>query len=556
MELQKNETDRLFVEPVVPKPKVSLDTILFEAIGQFGRYQLRMVMLAGVLSVFTAFSVIEYVLTTGRINTRCLIPECETSAVTTFSPPWILNAVPEIDGSFDSCRRFKPNGTTTRNDSCPAEWFIRNITIECSEYLYENVNTIVYDFGLACDEWRRSLIGSVHTFGGLLALPITGYISDHWGRRLALVINVANTAWLGCVRYLCSNYYAFLIAELFKSMFSGGIFSCTHILVMELVGPKHRVAAGAALSTCLSSGHFLLSLIAWGVPYWRNLILILYVPHFLFLSYYWLISESLRWNMTKGRYKEVENFLKKVARVNIRELTEKFQQELKETVNTEEKLKAREEEYKKKEPWLIVAVFQNKEILKRCCIAPIWWISFNLIYNSMAINSVNMSGNRYLNLMLVAASDIPGYWVAVLLMDRIGRKPVLIGAFWTCAVCQLVYILIPKYMYVASLSVYLTGKFSIAIVMMSLYIYTAEMFPTKHRHSLVAFASMLGRIGSIVAPLTPALGASIWHDFPSALFCGFALTAGALVLLAPETLGTKLPDTMEEAALIGVRDNK
>ncbi|XP_045769445.1 organic cation transporter protein-like [Maniola jurtina] len=556
MELQKNETDRLFVEPVVPKPKVSLDTILFEAIGQFGRYQLRMVMLAGVLSVFISFSAIEYVLTTGRINTRCLIPECETSEAATFSPPWILNAVPEIDGTFDSCHRFKPAGTTMRNDSCPAEWFITNVTIDCSEYLYENNNTIVYDFGLACDEWRRSLIGSVHTFGNLLALPITGYISDHWGRRFALVINVVNTAWLGCVRYWCSGYYGFLVTELFKSMFSGGIFSCTHILVMELVGPKHRVAAGAALSTCLSSGHFLLGVIAWGVPNWKNLILILYVPQLLFVSYYWLMSESVRWNMTKGRYKEVESFLKKVARVNKRELTEKFQQELKETVNTEEKLKAREEEYKKKEPWLIVAVFQNKEILKRCCIAPIWWIAVTLIYFGMAINSVNMSGNRYLNLMLVAASDIPGYWVAVLLMDRIGRKPVLIGAFWTCAACQLVYIFLPKYMYAASLSVYLTGKFSIAIVMMSLYIYTAEIFPTKHRHSLVAFASMLGRIGAIVAPLTPALGASIWHDFPSALFCGFALTAGALVLLAPETLGTKLPDTMEEAASIGVRDNK
>ncbi|XP_034828935.1 organic cation transporter protein-like [Maniola hyperantus] len=555
MELQKNETDKLFVEPV-PKPTVSLNTILFEAIGQFGRYQLRMVMLMAVLCVFIAFSAIEYVLTTGRINTRCLIPECETSEAANFSSPWILNAVPEIDGSFDSCHRFKPDGSTTRNGSCPAEWFIRNITIECTEYLYENNNTIVYDFGLACKEWRRSLIGSVHTFGGLLALPVTGYISDHWGRRLALVINVVNTAWLGCVRYWCRGYYGFLVAELFKAMFSGGIFSCTHILVMELVGPKHRVAAGAVLSTCLSSGHFLVGFISWGVPNWRNLILMLYFPQFLFLSYYWLVSESVRWNMTKGRYKEVESFLKKVARVNKRELTEKFLQELKETVDAEEKLKARDEEYKKKEPWLIVAVFQNKEILKRCCIVPICWITVTLVYSSMSINSVNISGHRHLNLMMVAASDIPGYWVSVLLMDRIGRKPVLIGAYWTCAACQLLYILLPKYMFAASLSVYLIGKFSIAIVMMSLYIYTAEIFPTKHRHSLMAFASMVGRIGSVVAPLTPALGLSIGHNFPSALFCGFALLAGALVLLAPETLGTKLPDTMEEASLIGVRAKK
>ncbi|XP_045769448.1 organic cation transporter protein-like [Maniola jurtina] len=555
MELQKNEIDRL-IEEAVPKAKVSLETILFEAIGQFGRYQLRMVMLTGVLSVFAAFSALEYVFTTGRINTRCLIPECETSEGAIFSPPWILNAVPEIDGSVDSCRRFKPAGTTTRNDSCPAEWFIRNVTIECSEYLYENVNTIVYDYGLACDEWRRSFLGAVHTFGGLLALPLTGYISDNWGRRLTLVINVANTAWLGCVRYWCSDYYGFLVAELFKSTLGAGVFSCAYVLVMELVGPKHRAVAGAVVCTFLACGHSLLGVIAWGVPNWRNLNLVLYAPLFLLISCYWLMSESVRWNITKGRYKEVEHFLKKVARVNKRVLTERFLQELKETVDTEEKLKAREEEYKKKEPWLIAEVFQNMEILKRCCITPIWWISFTLIYYGLSVSSVNMSGSQYLNWILVSVLEIPGYWVAVLLLDRIGRKPVIIGAFWTCAVCQLLYIFLPKHMHAAALSVFLISKFSIAIVMMSLYIYTAEMFPTKHRHSLMAFASMLGRIGSIVAPLTPALGASIWHDFPSALFCGFALAAGALVLLAPETLGTKLPDTMQEAASIGVRDNK
>lgn len=69
MEIQKNETDRLFVEEV-PKAKVNLDTVLIEAIGQFGRYQLRTLLLAVVLSIFTAFSAMEFVFSTARINTR------------------------------------------------------------------------------------------------------------------------------------------------------------------------------------------------------------------------------------------------------------------------------------------------------------------------------------------------------------------------------------------------------------------------------------------------------------------------------------------------------
>lgn len=69
MEMKKNETDRLFVEEV-PKAKVNLETVLTEAIGQFGRYQLRTLLLAVVLSIFTAFSAMEFVFSTARINTR------------------------------------------------------------------------------------------------------------------------------------------------------------------------------------------------------------------------------------------------------------------------------------------------------------------------------------------------------------------------------------------------------------------------------------------------------------------------------------------------------
>lgn len=38
------------------------------------------------------------------------------------------------------------------------------------------------------------------------------------------------------------------------------------------------------------------------------------------------------------------------------------------------------------------------------------------------------------------------------------------------------------------------------------------------------------------------------------LFSVLALVSGALMLLMPETLGTKLPDTMEEAANLGKRN--
>lgn len=85
-------------------------------------------------------------------------------------------------------------------------------------------------YDLACDEWRRSLIGFVRTFGTLTALPITGYISDRWGRRIALTINAFNTGWIGVTRYWADTYMGFMISEFVEATFGAGVFSCIYIL--------------------------------------------------------------------------------------------------------------------------------------------------------------------------------------------------------------------------------------------------------------------------------------------------------------------------------------
>ncbi|XP_045769740.1 organic cation transporter protein-like [Maniola jurtina] len=538
---------------VVSDKKVNLDNVLVEEIGQFGRYQIRTLLLISVVLIFGGWAATEYIFTTARITTRCLIPECEGPESAEFSPAWILNAVPSNGDSFDNCLRFDSINETVRNEECPAEWFNRKTTVGCSEYVYENTHTIVYDYGLACEEWRRAFVGTARTFGTFLALPIVGFTSDRWGRRFALSLNVVNTAWVGVLRYWADTYYGFVISEVVEAAIGSGAFSCAHILVMELVGPKYRVAAGATLNTFFSLAQVLMALAAWAIPNWRTLTLVLYVPQLITICYYWMMPESVRWYLSKGRYEDAKDLLKHVARVNKRQLSDKSLQSLKENAEADKKRIASEKEIKSKEPWLIVLVFRNKAILTRCCISPVWWFTSALVYYGMSVNAVNLSGNRYLNYMAVAVVDVPGYWIAVVLMARIGRKPVLIGAYWICGACQLGYIFLPLNMFALSLMMYLTGKLSIAVVMMSLYIYTSEIYPTRYRHSLFAFSSMLGRIGAMTAPLTPAFGASLFEKFPSVLFCGFAFLSGALLFLAPETLGTRLPDTMEEAAVIGAK---
>lgn len=64
---------------------------------------------------------------------------------------------------------------------------------------------------------------------------------------------------------------------------------------------------------------------------------------------------------------------------------------------------------------------------------------------------------------------------------------------------------------------YLAGKVGATMSLNALYVYTAELFPTRARHRLLAACSMLGRIGSILAPLTPLLVSVVTSVHHSAL---------------------------------------
>ncbi|KAJ0183560.1 hypothetical protein K1T71_001536 [Dendrolimus kikuchii] len=526
----------------VSKVKVDLDTILIEEIGQFGKYQIRTLVFTLAAVIFSACQA-EYVFTTARINSRCFIPECEVDPETAeFTPAWLPKAIPGNGDSFDNCQRYAvANYTLVGNDTCPEYLFDINNMVECEKYVYENHQTVAYDYNLACNEWRRTLIGFIRTCGTLFALPLTGYISDKWGRKTALTFNAVNAAWLGLLRYWAPSYFYFVLFEILESIFGAGVFSCTYILVLELVGPKYRVIAGAILSSSFATGQMFVGLVAWACPNWHSLTLALYIPQFITIAYWWILSESVRWYMSKGLYDKSEALLKEAARINGRELSHLSLEALRRTAEEEIKKRSLEASSGAQEPLLILQVFRKKRILVRCMVTPFLWIT--------------TTGNGYLNYVAVAAAELPGFWLSVFLMEKIGRKPVLIGGYWMCAACQVAYIYIPTENYAASLAVYLIGKSSISIVVIAIYVYTTELYPTKYRHNLFAFSSMIGRIGSITAPLTPALGAAIFDNFPFVLFAGFALLSGILLFLTPETLGTKLPDTMDQASDLGLKKN-
>lgn len=59
------------------------------------------------------------------------------------------------------------------------------------------------------------------------------------------------------------------------------------------------------------------------INHYRPLILTVYVPALTIITYLWLIPESIRWNLSKGRTEEAKKTLKKLAKVNGKHITDK-----------------------------------------------------------------------------------------------------------------------------------------------------------------------------------------------------------------------------------------
>ncbi|XP_063362801.1 organic cation transporter protein-like [Cydia amplana] len=533
--------------------EIDLDWVINNEVGQFGRFQIINILLLMFPIVSHAF-LSEYVFSASAVpHSRCRIPECGETSGTGYElfPEWILNAVPSSNGQPDSCSRYVPAGNGSL-EYCPATIFDQAVTQECDEFVYERTNSVVYEFDLGCQEWMRALAGTLNSIGSLLVLPITGYISDKYGRRVALCISVFNLAFLGLIRAFSVNYPMYLVLQILQTTLGAGTYSTAFILGIiklfsaaeQLVGSKYRVLASSVNLVSFPVGHIIMAGIAWLVQPWRYFIMTLYIPCFLMIAYYWCISESVRWLLTKGRFDEAKDVLERAARVNKTKISEKSMQVLMKPAPAKE---SQTNNFK----GLIYTIFKSPILLCRVCTTPVWWIATTFVYYGLSINSTGLPGNMYVNYMLVCAVEIPALYTAVLLLDRVGRKAVLTTGFLLSAACNLAFAFIDNNELVTlGLTLFLVGKFGISVVFTCLYIYTSELYPTQFRHTLLGFSSMVGRIGSITAPLTPAL-AVYWAGIPSVMFGAMGLLAGLLVFTQPETLGCKMPDTLAEAEAIG-----
>ncbi|XP_059216864.1 organic cation transporter protein isoform X2 [Stomoxys calcitrans] len=490
-----------------------LDTILVH-IGEFGRYQMFNYVLLCIPMVFNAFQSISYVFTTSPVIYRCNVPQCD-SATSQYWEPWVNFTIPPKGSSLDSCNRYifeeaiEKYTSIPSSEFCIAQNFNTSRLEKCGKdfKFRDEEYTVSNEFGFFCsEEWKLNMAGTINNVGQFIGIPLGGLLADRYGRKTILALAGFLSSIMGIIRSFSVNYYMFLSFELLDMVVGSTLFPTAFLLAIELVGPKRRVAAATIITIFYSLGEALL--------------------------------ESVRWLLSQRREDQAISILRRAARINKRKLSNSSLEQLV-NLNNSKLEEAKESTYPIRKAF--------KMFSWRITNCSFCWFTHTLVALGLSLNSVNLGGNKYNNFMLNGLVQVPGLILPLFIMNSLGRRTSLCGSMLVCALCMGATILFGKYGYATELILFLIGKFAITCSFQVLYFFTSEIFPTNVRNSLLSLCSMIGRIGSMIAPQTPLL-ANYYEYAPQILFAGFALVSGCLTLLFPETSNKCLPTTMDEAS--------
>ncbi|KAF7272809.1 hypothetical protein GWI33_014435 [Rhynchophorus ferrugineus] len=535
--------------------EVDIDEVL-EELGELGRYQTFIYVLICLPVLFAAENSLSYVFTAGEPSYRCYIPECENFTTTSYKVPWIENAVPRnseqnqlIGYITDPCTRYSVNITEwmSNNQTCTANIFDRDNITRCSQWIFlEGETTIVNEWSITCieNQWMLSLIGTCHFSGIIVGSALFGILADKYGRKLIFVFSIVLMSISGVMQIWSKNYTTFAILIFINSMGTAGVYPLAFVLGVELVGKRKREVTGIVLNYFYAVGEALVALIAWLVQDWKYLQFLVSAPAIIFLGYYWIIPESVRWLLANSRSQKARSIVLKVAKYNRVELSETL------LMSFDPKTVANKPENTTESSGILPIVkemLHSRKLLVRFVVILFIWAVNAFVYYGLSINSTSLSGNKYVNFALVSLIEIPGYSLAWISIQTIGRKPSLVLSLLLSGVtCTLTIFLTDVVGYWMVILLFLLGKMGITSAFGVVYVHTAEMLPTRIRSGGVGMASTSARLGALLAPFVPLLGVYM-KSLPMLLFGGLGIVAGLFAFKLPETLGQKLPETVAEA---------
>lgn len=193
-----------------------------------------------------------------------------------------------------------------------------------------------------------------------------------------------------------------------------------------------------------------MTLLSWWLLNWRYLLFIIYTPAVFVFIYIWSLTESFRWLLSKGRYEEALNVLSKAEKMNkVNVPKDHYEQVEKQATKQRDDRKCENEERNQS---TFNQLLTSPMIWKRLFICSFLWISSTLVYYGLSINAIELSGNSYVNYIVILVIEAPANICKLIFLDRFGRKRVIATAYFLTGLILINYGFVPGKMLYSNLS--------------------------------------------------------------------------------------------------------
>jgi putative MFS transporter len=383
---------------------------------------------------------------------------------------------------------------------------------------------------------QMGYIGSVGLMGMAVGAVLAGSFADRFGRKkmfaTTLVVYSIATGLCG----LAWNYESLLIFRFFVGFGLGGQLPVAVTLITEYSPPGERGRFIVLLESFWGLGWLFAALIAYLlIPHygWQIGFFIGAVPA-LYVFYIWrTIPESARYLIAKGKIEQAHDIVVSMEKSAGLEPVNSI------IVPTD----CRVERTTFGDIWA-------PKFFKRTLM--LWLIWFGIVYSYYGIFTwlpSLMIGQGYTILksfeyvLIMTIAQLPGYFTAAYLVDKIGRKATLASFLGACAVCAYFFGAggTPAEVLVwgSLMSFFNLGAWGVV------YTYTPELYPTRIRALGSGWAAAIGRIGGILAPTVVGYMISAEGGFMHVfgMFTLVLLAVSAIIwVMGEETKGKSLDE--------------
>jgi putative MFS transporter len=379
-------------------------------------------------------------------------------------------------------------------------------------------------------------------FGGVVG----GYLTDIIGRKKMFILDLVIFVIASVLQYFATDPIQLIILRFILGVAVGADYPIAGTFMAEFAPKKNRGGLLGGLvalwyvgyGVSYLAGYLMLPL---GADGWRWMLASSAVPAIIILLARLNMPESPLWLASKGKEKEANEIVQRIFGKNV-VLSEKLES---------------------KEKTSFSAIFKNGYGKWTIFIALFWTLqvapSFAIAtYIPEVLGQFGFAdGNmEYLGSAIMSLFYIVGLLPAIYLVEKVGRRPVLVWPFLISAILLVVLGITSNwhwsFVYTISLFV-LYGIFNTGMGILQ-WIYPNELFPTKIRGTAMGFGTGVSRIGSSLSTFLFPMVLSKYGLDVTLYICAALFFIGFLVSLAmaPETRNMSLA----EASALNNSNNK